>query len=236
MRQTNFFCHFRPFFALLPSLLILSFDTCMCAINEDHMIYGFWNIRSDRHKFLSFWVIFCPFSPLTTQKIKILKLKKTPGDIIILYICTINDNHMMYGFWYKKCDQQFFVILDCFLPFYPSYGPRKSKFKKNEKNTWRYYHFTNVHYKWQSYDVWFLRYGAQWPEFFVILDWFFLLFTSPNNPKNQNFQKMKKTPGDIIILHRCTTNQDHMMYGSWNMEWDWQNFLYFGLFFVLLPH
>ena len=35
---------------------------------------------------------------VTTLKIKIFKkLKKTPGDIIILKICTINDKHMMYG-------------------------------------------------------------------------------------------------------------------------------------------
>ena len=80
-------------------LEILSFYTYMCTINEDHIIYGSWNIRCDRQKFLSFWAIFCPFSPLTTWKIKILTLKKTPGDIIILHICTINDNHMMYGSW-----------------------------------------------------------------------------------------------------------------------------------------
>ena len=36
----------------------------------------------------------------------------------------------------------------------------------------------------------------------------------PNNSKNQNFEKMKKTPGDIIILHKCTINNNHMMYGS----------------------
>ena len=35
-----------------------------------------------------------------------------------------------------------------------------------------------------------------------------------NNRKNQNFGKIKKTPGDIMILHRCTINNNHMMYGS----------------------
>ena len=29
-------------------------------------------------------------------------------------------------------------------------------------------------------------------------------------------KKIKKMPGDII-LHMCTKNNDHMMYGSWNM-------------------
>ena len=39
-------------------------------------------------------------------------------------------------------------------------------------------------------------------EFFVILDRF-LPFYPLNNLKNQNFEKLKKTPGDIIILHMC---------------------------------
>ena len=38
-----------------------------------------------------------------------------------------------------------------------------------------------------------------------------------NNPKNQNFKKMKKIPGDIIILHMCTKDNDHMMYSSSNI-------------------
>ena len=42
----------------------------------------------------------------------------------------------------------------------------------------------------------------------------FLPFYPPNNPKNQNLEKMKKTPRDNTILHMCTINDDHMMYGS----------------------
>ena len=43
----------------------------------------------------------------------------------------------------------------------------------------------------------------------------FLLFHPPNNPKNENFEKIeKKLPGDIIILHICNINDNHMMYGS----------------------
>ena len=50
-------------------------------------------------------------------------------------------------------------------------------------------------------------------EFFVILG-HFLLFQAPNNPENQKFEKLKQLLGDIIILHTCTINDDHMMYGS----------------------
>ena len=110
------------------------------------------------------------------------------------------------------------------------YRPRKSKFWKNEKFTRRYYHFTNVYQKWQSYDVWFLRYGEQWTEFFVILD-HFLPFYSSNNSKNQNFEKMKKPLGDLITLNMCIIYDNHMMYYFWDMEQDTQNFLSFWTIF-----
>ena len=61
--------------------------------------------------FFAFWAIFCPFSHLTTQKIKFLKKwKKTPGDIIPLNLCTINENHMMYGSRDDAQQTEFVVI------------------------------------------------------------------------------------------------------------------------------
>ena len=128
----------------------------MCTINDNHIMYGSWDIKCDRQKFLSFWNIFCPFTPLT-QKIKILKKwKKKPGDITILHQCIINDNHLMYGSKDMKCEAQTLLSFwTIFLPFY-------------------YF----------------------------------------NNPKNQNFEKLKKTPGDIINLYKCTKNHDHILYCS----------------------
>ena len=67
-------------------------------------------------------------------------------------------------------------------------------------------------------------------KFFVILG-YFLHFCPPNNPKNQNVEKIKKLPGDIITLHICTINDNHMIYGSWDMECDGQNFLLFWTVF-----
>ena len=57
-----------------------------------------------------------------------------------------------------------------------------------------------MYQKWQSYDVWFLKYRARWTEFFVILDYFlfFALLYTLNNLKNQNFEKMKKTHRDTF--------------------------------------
>ena len=59
----------------------------------------------------------------------------------------------------------------------------------------------------------------------------FLTFYTPNNPKYQNFEKIKIKPADIIILHMCTINGNHMMYGSWDMKHDRQNFLSFWTIF-----
>ena len=35
-----------------------------------------------------------------------------------------------------------------------------------------------------------------------------------NTPQIENFEKMKKVFGYVIILHMCTKNHDHMMYAS----------------------
>ena len=52
-----------------------------------------WHVTDN---YFSFWAIFCPFTVLTAHKIKILKMEKTPGDIIILHNCTKNHDHMIY--------------------------------------------------------------------------------------------------------------------------------------------
>ena len=87
---------------------------------HDQMMYAYSDMECDRYSFLSFWAIFA-LTLLTTPKSKIKK-KKTPQDFIILYLCTTNYNHMMYGSWDTKCDtdrQNFLIILGYFLPVYP---------------------------------------------------------------------------------------------------------------------
>ena len=104
------------------------------------------------------------------------KWKKHLEIFIILKMCTINDNHMMHGSQDIEHDRQNFLSL------WTIFCPLTLKQPK------KYYQ------KWQSCDVWFLRYGAWWAEPFVILD-HFLTFYPANNLKNQNFEKMKKMPG-----------------------------------------
>ena len=56
------------------------------------------DIRSVTDNFLSFWTVSCPFTPpMDPENQNLKKMKKTPEDIIILQMCTINDSHMMYG-------------------------------------------------------------------------------------------------------------------------------------------
>ena len=50
----------------------------------------------------------------------------------------------------------------------------------------------------------------------------FFALLIPNDQEKQNFEKMKKVPGDIIILHMSTINDNHMMYGSCDMVRDGQ--------------
>ena len=101
------------------------------------MMYDSSDIERNWQNFFSFWTIFCPFTsnPITTQRIKILKKKKkTPGDIIILHKCTINDNHMIYGSCDMKCNRWnflsswaiFFALLS------PPNSPKKIKNKKKK--------------------------------------------------------------------------------------------------------
>ena len=145
-----FFWHSGLFFSLLPSPLPLWTQkikilkkwkntwTYYHFMNVYHkwQSYDVWFLRHGVQLtiFLSFWTIFCPFTPVTTWKIKILK-----------------------------------------------------KGRKKKPKNWRYYHITNVYHKWQSCDLWLLRYGSCWTQFFIILD-HFLHFYPPNNPKNQNFE------------------------------------------------
>ena len=57
---------------------------------------------------------------------------------------------------------------------------------------------------WSTTDKIFCHFGP-----------FFALFLPrPSNSENQNFEKLKKTPGDIIILHMYTVTDNQMMYGS----------------------
>ena len=64
---------------------------------------------------------------------------------------------------------------------------------------------------------------------------YFLPFDPPNNRENENFEKIKKNPGDIIISKLCTTNDDHIMYGLWDIKRTKQFFVFLGYFLPFYP-
>ena len=150
----------------------------MCTKNYDQKIYGCWDMVPDGRNYLPFWVIFCPFTPITPLKIKIKKKKKKKRkalEIPSFYISVLK------------------III------------RRYMVRRNRCNSY--------------FSFWAI----------------FCLFTNspPNDPKNQNFKKMKKLLGNIIILHICTKNYDQMIYGSWDMVGDGCN--YFSFWAIFCP-
>ena len=55
----------------------------MCTKNHNHDVL-FLRVRQN---FLSFWTIFCPFTTLTTWKIKILENWKKDLEMLSFYAC-----------------------------------------------------------------------------------------------------------------------------------------------------
>ena len=69
---------------------------------------------------------------------------------------------------------------------------------------------------------------------FYFYEGFFALL--PNfSPPPLKFQRMKKNPVNIIILHKCTKNRNHMLWGSWHMEYNGCNYFSFWAIFCAFP-
>ena len=138
---------------------------------------------------------FLPLYPTNNQGNQNLEKMKNPADIIILHVSSINENNMIYGSWDMECDRQYFFSFWTILcHFHPLRTQKIKIFNKRKKHLEMSFY---ICVPWMKlYDVWFLKHGAR--QFLLILDQFLPFY--PLNPKNQNFEKMKKTLGDIIIL------------------------------------
>ena len=110
----------------------------------------FFLLERDGHNFLSFWTMFCPFTTLTTRKIKILEKWKKHVEIssfyksvpIIMIMC-----YTVLGSWRRVTDVIFIFHFGLFFAFYSPNDAKlfkKIKKKKKKKNAWRYHHFTRV--------------------------------------------------------------------------------------------
>ena len=141
-----------------------------------------------------FFALLPPYGP---RKSKFWKNEKNTWRYY--HFTNINDSHMMYGSSDMECtDRIFSFFKNVFCPFIPL-STQKSKFWKTEKIVWRYHHFTHLSHKWQSYDVWLLRYRVQWTEFFVTL-YHFLPFY-PLTTRKIKIWKNKKKHLEILLLY-----------------------------------
>ena len=121
----------------------------MGTINNNHMMFGSWDMKRDRQNFLSFWTVFCPFTPLANRKIK--KKKKHPWDIIILPQSNKNHDPMLYcsldmAHNRLNCYFSFWAIFYLFASLAAQIIQNLKKWKKNKtkQNKPRYHHFTTV--------------------------------------------------------------------------------------------
>ena len=110
--------------------------------------------------------------------------------------------------------------------------PEKSEFWKNEKKS------THVHQKPQWCTVPEIQ--SQNEFFFVILSHLLPFYSPPpllpNYPENQNFEKMKKASGDVIILNLSNNKHNHMMYAYSDMECNRQFFVILGHVLLFYPN
>ena len=150
--------HFLPFYSMkTPKIKILKNQKISWRYHFIHMYQKSqsWcivpEIWSATDRIFCHYRFFALLPPMDPENQTFEKMKKTLEDIIILQMFTINDSHMIYGFSDIECNRQiFFVILDCFLPFYPPNNLKNKIFWKIEKRPWRYY-FTQVYQKSWSY-------------------------------------------------------------------------------------
>ena len=132
-------------------------------------MYGSWYMEHDWENFFVILDYFLPFYPTNNPKNRNFeKMKKPPGDIIILHKCTKNNDHILYCSWDMARDRcNLFFFLGYFVALIPPplpNSPKNQNFSKNEKNLWRYHHFTHVHQKLWSDNVHFLKYGVWWTD------------------------------------------------------------------------
>ena len=132
---------------------------------------------------------------------------KTPGDVIILYLCTKNLDDMIYSSWNIESDRLKLVIMSHFLPFLGGGGgPKNKKQNKNKNQNFEYMkkvagdiiilHMYTTNYNHMRYCTWDTECET---EFFVILG-HFLPFHPPNNLEKEMSSFYKCVPKITIIF------------------------------------
>ena len=164
--------------------------------------------------FGSFFVLLSSWQPEASKFWKHLK-KKTNAwrQIIILHLCTTNDNHMMYGSWDINWIFGHFVL---FFALLPSNKMKNQNFEKLKKTPGDIIilHMSTINENYMMCGSWDMECDRQ--IFFSFWTIFWLFYTPIITQRIKILKNWKKTPGSIIILHNCTKNHDHMLYCSWD--------------------
>ena len=118
-----------------------------------------YDTERDTHYCLSFWAIFCTFTPLTTRKIKILKKWKKHLDMSSFYTCMSKITIiwcMLPEIW--SVTDKIFVILGYF-SLLPHYWPRKLRFKKMYKTPGdiTFFHISTINEDHMTHGSWDIR-------------------------------------------------------------------------------
>ena len=110
------FCHFGSFFTLYwPQKSKFGKNEENAQIYYYHLTHLYHKWKSydvcffrygmQQTEFLSFWAIFCLFTPLDNPKNQnFSNTKKAPEDIMILHKCTKNHDYLLYFSWHVACE------------------------------------------------------------------------------------------------------------------------------------
>ena len=155
--------------------------------------YELWFLKygvRDNNFFVILGHFFCPFTPLTTWKIKILNKQKKHAK---------NYNRITYASWDKECNRHNFLSFCAIFAILPHYWPQKLKFGKNVKKPWDIIllNMRTINEDHMMYDSWDIRYEGQsflsiWAIFWTLT----LLTTS-------EFWKNFKKHVEILSFYTC---------------------------------
>ena len=147
VQQTDFFCHFGLFFALLPPLT-----------TQKIKLLKKWKKHSGDIIILHMSTINKNHLPINKPKNQNFGKMKKP-----LEISYFSQVYHEWCSWDMACDRCncYFLFWAIFCPFTPPSQPltaqKINNFQKNLKNDWKYHHFTQVDQK--TYAILFLRYS-----------------------------------------------------------------------------
>ena len=153
-----------------------------CTINDNHMIYGSWDINCNRQIFLVIFGYFLPFYP---QKMKISQIEKKKHLETSSFNTSV-PKIMVTGYTVPVCAgcNCYFSLRTIFYPFTPLTG-RKMKKSKN----WKKYLDISSFYS-NVPKIMIIGYAV--PEIWHMMDviiiflGYFLPFYHPNRQKNEN--------------------------------------------------